>query len=68
MKDKDKDYLKDEIAGLINDQDSGVGFPALEIDPIEPLNIAEVDNKKKMKAQKIVLSCMNIYFGGGYGP
>jgi len=62
MKDKDKDYLKDEIAGLINDQDSGAGFPALEIDPIEPLNIAEVDNKTKMKAQKIVLSCMKLYF------
>ena len=52
MKDKDKDYLKDEIAGLINDQDSGAGFPALEVDPIEPLNIAEVDNKTRIYASQ----------------
>jgi len=62
MSKKDNDYLKDEILGLINDQEPANSFPALEIDPIEPLNLAEVDNQTKTKAQKIVLSCMQLYF------
>ena len=62
MKDKDKDYLKDEIQGLINDQEPASDFPALEVDPIEPLDIADVDQKTRTKAQKIVLSCMKLYF------
>jgi len=62
MDKKDKDYLKNEIEGLINDHDSSDGFPALEIDPIEPLDIGEVNRKTKLKAQKIVLSCMKLYF------
>lgn len=62
MKQEDKDYLKDEIAGLINDQEPASEFPALEVDPIEPLNLAEVDKNTRTKAQKIVISCMKLYF------
>lgn len=62
MKDNDKDYLRNEIDGLINDQDPTDGFPALEIDPIEPIDMGVVNNNTKTKAQKIVLSCMKLYF------
>ena len=62
MRKEDNDYLKDEIQGLINDQEPAGSFPALEVDPIEPLDIADVDQKTKTKAQKIVLSCMKLYF------
>lgn len=62
MRNQDKDNLKDEIAGLINDQESASDFPELVVDPIEPLDLADVDNKTKTKAQKIVLSCMKLYF------
>lgn len=62
MKQEDKDFLKDEIAGLINDQEPTSDFPALEVDPIEPLDLADVDQKTRTKAQKIVISCMKLYF------
>jgi hypothetical protein len=62
MKPEDKDFLKNEIEGLINDSDPIDGFPALEIDPIEPLDMGTMNHNAKIKAQKIVLSCMQLYF------
>ncbi len=62
MENNEKDLLRNEIDGLINGEENQDGFPAMELDPIEPLNIAEVNLQTKTKAQKIVLSCMKLYF------
>tara|TARA_R110000796_G_scaffold192641_1_gene309286 strand:+ start:2710 stop:3282 length:573 start_codon:yes stop_codon:yes gene_type:complete len=62
MHNKDKDYLRNEIDGLINDGDPTEGFPDLMVDAIEPLNLPELNNQTKAKAQKIVISCMKLYF------
>lgn len=58
----EKDILKSEINGLINQETPNNEFPDLEIDPIEPLNLADVNNQTKKKAQNIVISCMKLYF------
>ena len=62
MKQQDKDFLRNEIDGLINDEIPEDSFPALEIDPVEPLEIGVLNQQTKQKAQKIVLSCMKLYF------
>ena len=61
MKQNDKDDLKDDILGLINETDTS-NFPSIEIDPISPLDLTDLDQKTKTKAQNIVLSCMKLYF------
>jgi len=58
----DKDYLRNEIDGLINDSDPTEGFPELVIDRIDPIDMHQVNEQTKTKAQKIVLSCMKLYF------
>ena len=61
MEQNDKDILKNEIDSLINGE-SNQEFPEFNVAPIEPLNVADLDAKTRTKAQKIVLSCLKLYF------
>ena len=62
MRKEEKDLLRDEIGDLITAGGEDIEFPTIEIDPIEPINLGELDNETRSKAQKIVLSCMKLYF------
>jgi hypothetical protein len=33
-----------------------------QVEPVEPLNLLDLDEKTKFKAQKIVMSCLKLYF------
>jgi hypothetical protein len=55
----DNNY-KEELNSLINAGSDD--FPQFQVQPIEPLDIGTMNEKTKMKAQKVVLSCLKLYF------
>lgn len=62
MKEEDKEDFKKEISDLLSIDEPGEIAPQFEIDPVEPLNTALVTQNAKNKAQKLVLSCLKLYF------
>lgn len=55
-----KDSLDDLVSSSLASNDSEL--PSVEVSEVAPLNLAEVSNSAKKKAQKTVISCLKLYF------
>lgn len=62
MKKEDKDSLKDQINDLITNDLGGENLPSVQIKPVDPFDNVKVTADAKAKAQKLVLSCLKLYF------
>jgi hypothetical protein len=61
MKKEDKDSLKNQITDLLAN-DLNESLPPSNIQPVEPFDNLTVTNEARAKAQKLVLSCLKLYF------
>jgi hypothetical protein len=61
MKESDRNELRNEINNLINN-DLDTDLPSVDLNPVLPFDSDKVSKEALSKAQKIVLSCLKLYF------
>jgi hypothetical protein len=62
MKDESKKQIRDEISDLIYLEMGFDLIPEFQVDPVAPLDMAQIGTDAKNKAQKLVLACLKLYF------